>query len=39
MTYKEDMEFQNICLYETGKVAVSARAISPDVRWSYTQLE
>ena len=33
MTYKEDMKFQkNICLYETGKVAVSARVISSDVR-------
>ena len=27
------MKFQNICLYETSKVAVSARAISSDVRW------
>ena len=27
------MKFQNICLYETGKVAVSARAMSSDVRW------
>ena len=27
------MKFQNICLYETGKVAVSARVISSDVRW------
>jgi hypothetical protein len=26
-------EFQNICLYETGKVAVSARILSSDVRW------
>ena len=25
--------FQNICFYETGKVAVSARAVSSDVRW------
>ena len=26
MTYKEDMKFQNICLYKTSKVAVlSAR--------------
>ena len=33
MIYKEDMKFQNICLYETGKVAVSARIISSDVRW------
>ena len=24
---------KNICLYETGKVAVSARVISSDVRW------
>ena len=32
MIYKEDMKFQNICLYETGKVAVSARIISSDVR-------
>ena len=31
MTYKEDMKFQNICLYKTSKVAVSARAISSDV--------
>jgi len=27
------MKFENICLYETGKVAVSVRAISSDVRW------
>ena len=27
------MKFQNICFYETGKVAVSARVISSDVRW------
>ena len=33
VTYKEDMQFQNICLYETGKVAVSARTISSDVQW------
>jgi hypothetical protein len=32
MTYKED-EFQNICLYETGKVAVSARILSSIIRW------
>ena len=33
MTYKEDMKFQNNCLYETGKVAVSARVINSGVRW------
>ena len=33
MTYKEDMKFQNNCLYETVKVAVSARVMSSDVRW------
>ena len=33
MTNKEDMNLKNICLYETGKVAVSARAISSGVRW------
>jgi len=27
------MKFQDICLYETGKVAVSARVIGSDVRW------
>ena len=27
------MKFQNICLYETGRVAVSVRAISSDVWW------
>ena len=27
------MKFQDICLYETGKVAVSARVISSDIRW------
>jgi hypothetical protein len=26
-------EFQNICLYETGKVAVSARILSSIIRW------
>jgi hypothetical protein len=26
-------EFQNICLYETGQVAVSACIISSNVRW------
>jgi hypothetical protein len=31
MTYKEDMNF--ICLYETGKVAVSARILSSIIRW------
>ena len=35
VTYKEDMQFQNICLYETGKVAVSARTISSDVQWRW----
>ena len=30
---KKTWNFKNICLYETGKVAVSARAISSDVRW------
>ena len=25
--------FENTCLYETGKVAVSARVIGSDVRW------
>ena len=24
MIYKEDMKFQDICLYETGKVVMSA---------------
>ena len=33
MTYKKDMNFKSICLYETGKVAVSPRTISSDVRW------
>ena len=27
------MKFQDICLYETVKVAVSARVMSSDVRW------
>ena len=27
------MKFQNICFYETSKVAVSARAVGSDVRW------
>jgi len=31
--YKEEMGFQNICLYETDKTVVSARAMSSDVRW------
>jgi hypothetical protein len=26
-------EFQNICLYETGKVAVSKRILSSIIRW------
>ena len=30
---KKTWNFKNICLYETGKVAVSARVISSDVRW------
>ena len=34
MTYKKDMHLKNICIYETGKVAVSARAISSGV-WRY----
>ena len=29
---KKTWNFENICLYETGKVAVSARAVSSDVR-------
>ena len=33
MGYNEDMNFKNICLYETGKVAVSAHVISSDIRW------
>ena len=33
MTYKEDMWFQGVCLYETVKVAVSARVMSSDIRW------
>ena len=32
MTRKEDMNFKNICLYETGKLAASARGISSDIR-------
>ena len=30
---KKTWNFENICLYETGKVAVPARVISSDVRW------
>jgi hypothetical protein len=26
-------EFQNICLYKTVKVAVSARILSSNIRW------
>ena len=37
MTYKEYVNFpkkkKNICLYDTGRVAVSVRAISSDVGW------
>ena len=32
-TIYKDTKFQNICLYETSKVAVSARAVGSDVRW------
>ena len=28
MTCKEDMKFQNICLCDTVKIAISARAIT-----------
>ena len=31
MTRKEDMNFKNICLYET-ELAASARVISSDIR-------
>ena len=30
---KRRCDFKNICLYETSKVAVSARVISSDIRW------
>jgi len=38
MTYKEDMTFSNICVYDTGEVAVSACITSPGVRWHRTKL-
>lgn len=31
ITYKEDMDFKSICLYETGKEAVSERIMSLDI--------
>ena len=33
LSTKKTWNFKNICLYETGKVAVSARVIGSDVRW------
>ena len=36
MTYKEDMWFQGVCLYETVKVAASERVMSSDIRWRRT---
>ena len=33
MAYKEDMNFQDICLCETGKVAVLASVVISSVLW------
>jgi len=38
MAYKEDMDFKNIYLYETGKVVVSARIMSSSIRWRYCHI-
>ncbi len=38
MAYKEDMDFKNIYLYETGKVVVPARIMSSSIRLRYCHI-
>jgi len=33
MIQKKDMNFENICFYETGKAVMSACIMSSSVRW------